>query len=207
MTGFKSFQLPPPISPEELPEFLAGYLLISETELKDPNFFRTVVYLLTHDPNGAMGLVINRPSDAGLGDLTEDMEDTPFAEHQVFIGGPVDQNYLFAMHTGFTDNVKSDGAIEVSPRIVFEPDFSVLTTGYRNLGRVPDFNLRFFAGYAGWAGGQLEDELRRQDWIVIPASPELVFAENPAKAWERALYMKGGLYWLAAETGYKPSLN
>lgn len=207
MTGFKSFQLPPPIFPEELPRFLSGYLLISETELKDPNFFRTVVYLLTHDPNGAMGLVINRPSDSGLADLTRDMEHTPFEDHQVFIGGPVDQNYLFAMHSGFPDNIKSDGAIEASPGIVFEPDFSVLSANFKGLDRRISFELRFFAGYAGWEAGQLESELRRNDWIVTTATPELVFAEDPGLAWEQALYKKGGLYWLAAETGYKPSMN
>jgi putative transcriptional regulator len=207
MTGFKSFQLPPPVSPEEIPQYLRGYLLISETELRDPNFFRTVVYLLTHDANGAMGLVINRPSESRFANLAENMENSPFADYQVFIGGPVDQNYLFAMHSGFPGNIKSDGAIEASPGIVFEPDFSVLTANYLSLDQNDDFELRFFAGYAGWAAGQLENELQRKDWVVLPASQELVFAEDSGRAWEQALSRKGGLYWLAAETGYKPSIN
>ncbi len=207
MTGFKSFQLPPPLSPEDLPKFLPGYLLISETELSDPNFFHTVVYMLTHDQNGAMGLVINRPSEASLDDLTEDLEETPFSNHSVFIGGPVDQNYLFALHSGFSNNIKSDAAIEASPHIVFEPDFNVLHTNYTAMDPPAGYKLRFFAGYAGWAGGQLENELERGDWIVIPASPELVFHDDPGQAWKQALYRKGGLYWLAAETGYKPSIN
>ena len=67
--------------------------------------------------------------------------------------------------------------------------------------------IRFFAGYAGWAPGQLEDELRRGDWVVIKALPNLVFSEEPGKSWEQALYKKGGVHWLAAETGYKPSIN
>lgn len=207
MTGFKSFELPPPISPQETPEFLAGYMLISETELKDPNFFRTVVLILTHDSNGAMGLIINRPSETTLGELSEEMQDSVFADHIVYIGGPVDQNYLFALHSGFPGNVKSESAIEAGPNIIFEPDVNVLYSNYHKLDDHSAHDLRFFAGYAGWAGGQLESELQRNDWAVIPASAELAFSNNPGKSWKNALYKKGGLYWVAAETGYKPSIN
>ncbi|HDQ13326.1 MAG TPA: YqgE/AlgH family protein [Sediminispirochaeta sp.] len=207
MTGFKSFQLPPPLVPEKIPQFLAGYMLISETELKDPNFFRTVVLILNHDSNGAMGLIINRPSETQLGEISPEMRQTPFSEHLVYIGGPVDQHYLFALHSGFPGGERSDGAIEVGPKILFEPDIVVLQ---KNFERLPDdygHSLRFFAGYAGWASTQLEAELQRGDWLVIPAVQELVFNEDPEETWRQALYKKGGLYWLAAETGYKPSVN
>jgi len=210
MTGFKKFQLPPPIQPEDLPEYLAGYMLISETELKDPNFFRTVVLLLNHDENGSMGLITNRPSNATLSDLSEDLTETSFSSYPVYIGGPVEQNYLFALHTGFPGNVKSDGAIEAAENIVFEPDFEVLRSNFNRLLETPETqvpSIRFFAGYAGWASGQLETELQRGDWVVIRAVSDLVFSDEPGKSWKQALYKKGGLYWVAAETGYKPSIN
>jgi len=185
-------------------------MLISETELKDPNFFRTVVLLLSHDENGAMGLIVNRPSNAILADLSEDLIETEFGEYPVYIGGPVEQNYLFALHTGFPDRSKSDGAITAAADIIFEPDFEILQKSVAGLSegdRSAGPSIRFFAGYAGWATGQLEDELQRSDWVVIRASSDLVFTEDPATSWRQALYKKGGLHWLAAETGYKPSIN
>jgi len=185
-------------------------MLISETELKDPNFFRTLVLLLSHDENGAMGLIVNRPSNAALSDLSDDLKEISFNSHPVYIGGPVEQNYLFALHTGFPGNIKSDGAIEAAEDIVFEPDFEVLRS---NFDRMRDSqekgipSIRFFAGYAGWATGQLEEEMQRGDWAVIRASAGLVFSEDPGTSWKQALYKKGGLYWVAAETGFKPSIN
>ena len=210
MTGYKPYELPPPIQPENLPRYLAGFMLISETELRDPNFFRTVVLILNHDENGAMGLVVNRPSNAALSDLSEDLVGTNFSDHQVYIGGPVEQNYLFALHTGFPEDIKSDGAIEASEDIIFEPDFEILRSNFNKLLEssaedVP--SIRFFAGYAGWAPEQLEDELQRGDWVIIKALSALVFSDEPGKSWEQALYRKGGLHWLAAETGFKPSIN
>jgi putative transcriptional regulator len=201
MMDFEPLQVPPPLKSEKLPEYLLGYMLISESDLRDPNFFQTIVLLLTHDQNGAMGLVINRPSDATLSE---------FADAPIHIGGPVDQNYLFALHSGFIGNVKSNGAIQVADHIVFEPNFTLLHSNYRQLkqedGTIPP-TVKFFAGYAGWAGGQLESELKRNDWIVIPAAADLVFSQDPGKTWKQALYKKGGVYWLAAETGHKPSIN
>ena len=210
MKDFKHLQIPPPLEPENIPDFLPGYMLISESELKDPNFFRTIVLILTHDQNGAMGLVINRPSNTTLTEIAEDMDSTEFSDAPIYIGGPVDQNYLFALHSGFLDEVKSDGAIEVGDHIVFEPDFSLLHTNYKKVRDEPASippTVRFFAGYAGWSGGQLENELKRKDWLVIPASADLVFTDNPGKTWRQALYKKGGIHWLAAETGHKPSVN
>ncbi|MCF7915643.1 MAG: YqgE/AlgH family protein [Spirochaetaceae bacterium] len=210
MKDFEPLQVPPPLEPEELPEYLLGYMLISESDLRDPNFFQTIVLILTHDQNGAMGLVINRPSDTTLSEIAEDMTSSEFADAPIHIGGPVDQNYLFALHSGFIDNVKSDGAIQVADHIVFEPDFTLLHSNYRQLkqeeGTIPP-TVKFFAGYAGWAGGQIEDELRRNDWIVIPAAADLVFSQDPGETWKKALYKKGGVYWVAAETGHKPSIN
>jgi len=127
MRTFHSYKFPPPQENDYPPQYLAGYFLISDTELIDPNFYRTVVLILSHDENGALGLVINRPSATTIADLsTDELSDSPFVEHTVNVGGPVDQNYLFALHTGLLDNYKSESSIESVPGIVFEPDFSLL---------------------------------------------------------------------------------
>ena len=83
---------------EELPRYLGGYFLISEFDLADPNFHRTVVLLIAHDAEGAFGLVVNRPSRFALGEVIEGVEDSPAASIPVYVGGPVQQNALFVMH-------------------------------------------------------------------------------------------------------------
>lgn len=211
MKDFRKYHLPPPLNDHEIPDFLSGYFLISETNLQDPNFYRTVVFILSHDSGGAIGLVINRPSNTSLAELSEGLEDTPFADYPVYIGGPVDRNYLFALHSGLPDGSKSDGAIEAVEEVIFEPDFELLYDYFTGLEEgdaaeeSPD--IRFYAGYAGWAPGQLENELSRRDWVVLPGSSRLVFSPDPETAWREALFKKGGLYWVAAETGSSPSLN
>lgn len=212
MRNFQSYKFPPPQDNDSMPDYLPGYFLISDTELIDPNFYRTVVYMLSHDSHGALGLIINRPSATTIADITnEEMADSPFAEHTVYIGGPVDQNYLFALHTGLNDKLKSENAIEAVEGIVFEPDFSLLQQYFSDrshLNAPPvDTDIRFFAGYAGWAAGQLEEELRRSDWVTLKASPEIVFQAEAEKVWNAALFQKGGIYSVTAETGTRPSIN
>ncbi len=195
-----------------MPSVLTGYFIISDSELRDPNFYRTVVFILNHDKNGALGLVINRPSNTTIGEITtEEYADSPFAEHTVYVGGPVDQNYLFALHTGLADKQKSENAIEAIPGIVFEPDFTLLQAYFTDAARAVEAagetRVRFFAGYAGWSSGQLESELKRSDWIVVKASADLVFSSQSDGVWPAALYKKGGIYSVTAEIGTKPSIN
>ncbi|MFO7849839.1 MAG: YqgE/AlgH family protein [Spirochaetia bacterium] len=212
MSTFHAYRFPPPQNGDAPPDFLTGYFLISDTEMLDPNFYRTVVYILSHDPQGALGLVINRPSATTISDISVDeMSDSPFSEHTVHVGGPVDQNYLFALHTGLPDNLKSENAIEAIEGIVFEPDFTLLQYHFAYSSRIDSLpletDIRFFAGYAGWAAGQLEQELQRHDWIPLRASPEIVFQTDPQNIWSAALFRKGGIYSITAETGSKPSIN
>jgi len=212
MRTFHSYKFPPPQEGDDDPSFLTGYLLISDTELMDPNFYHTVVYILSHDSNGALGLIINRPSTTTIADITNnEMADSPFAEHTVYIGGPVDQNYLFALHTGLLDNYKSESSIEAVPGIVFESDFSLLQKYFGERSHIDsqpvETDIRFFAGYAGWAAGQLEDELSHRDWVPLKATPELVFHAESDKVWNAALFQKGGIHSVTAETGSRPSLN
>ncbi|MFP4617574.1 MAG: YqgE/AlgH family protein [Spirochaetaceae bacterium] len=212
MSTFYAYKFPPPQEGDSTPEFLTGYFLISDTEMLDPNFYRTVVYILSHNAQGALGLVINRPSAATIADIsTEDMADSPFSEHTVYVGGPVDQNYLFALHTGLQGNLKSENSIEAVDGIVFEPDFALLQQHFAHRSTIEstplETDIRFFAGYAGWSAGQLEQELLRRDWVTLKAHPELVFRTDTEKIWNAALFRKGGIYSITAETGSKPSVN
>lgn len=194
-----------------LPESLRGYLLISETELMDPNFHRTIVLMIDHNDEGAFGLVLNRPADATLSEVVEEFDGAAAGSASMFIGGPVEQHYLFTLHTGLPDDRTSPYSSAPVDGVTFEPVFSSIETYL--LEKWPDSapddrpTFSFFLGYAGWGPGQLEHELAEKAWVVIPADSDIVFNDRPENGWQSALSRKGGLYRIVAQTGFKPSLN
>jgi putative transcriptional regulator len=193
------------------PQYLTGHLLISETELEDPNFKETVIFIVDHSDEGAFGLVVNRKSDSILGEAFEEFADHPAASIPIYVGGPVEPQYLFILHSGLPSELQSEHAREPLGDVVFEPDFKPVSEYLRGswLERDPEDKgeIKFFAGYAGWGAGQLEEELKTNSWVILPGADELIFASHPEEGWRQALRKKGGIYWVAAETGYKPSLN
>jgi putative transcriptional regulator len=205
-----SGQIPTDSSGAPIPAVLDGYFLVSETELVDPNFHKTVVLIISHSEEGAFGLVINRPADLTLGEIIPDL-DAEIGTARTFVGGPVEQHYLFTLHNGVPDAVRSEYSAAPCDGIVFEPAFGTLDTYLRNEwqslapGERPSFN--FYLGYAGWSPGQLEKEIAQGAWLVLPADPAIVFHPNPEEGWSAALNRKGGLYKVIAQTGFKPSLN
>lgn len=192
-------------------ESLEGRFLISETELTDPNFVQTVVYMVEHSQNGALGFVVNRKSEAMLQDVIPEFAESPAGKIEVYVGGPVEQMYLFTLHSGLPGDKRSDAASSALQGVILEPDFEIirefLHTTWPDLSPEHRPEIRFYAGYAGWAPGQLEEELEFKAWVVMPATPGIVFAPQPEESWRNALRKKGGIYWVVAETGFKPSLN
>jgi len=197
---------------EGRPKNLTGHFLIAETDLQDPNFFRTVVLMVQHNEEGAFGLVVNRSSEVTVGTVIEETLDSPLAELPVFVGGPVQQNYVFVLHNGIPLRYRSDYCDEVCPGVYFEPSFQHVL----DFTRSEDYRLpagggrpaiRIFAGYSGWAPGQLEEELESDAWFVGPAEEDVVFEVTTAEGWKAALSKKGGFYRIVAETGYHPSMN
>ncbi len=194
------------------PSNLTGYFLISEAELQDPNFQFTVVMMVSHDKGGALGLVINRPSNSTLGDIFPEQFEGHSASHiPLFIGGPVQQEYIFLLQEGLPEYLRSQAAISVCETIYFEPDvrpvLEFIEQSWNDLPYDKRPRLRFFAGYSGWSPRQLESELKESVWVTDPASADIAFNPNPAAGWRDALRKKGGLYWIMGETGSKPSLN
>lgn len=191
------------------PKDLSGHFLISELELADPNFVKTVVLMITHDENGAFGLVVNRQAEATLGDIVPEFANSPAAAIPVFVGGPVEQQYIFLLHGGLDG--ESEGAKQVVDGVVFEPSFDAvaphLMDAWSALGDGMATPVHLYAGYSGWGPGQLEGELEHGAWLVIPAGKSLVFHGDPEAAWTEAFGSLGDLYRIAAETGYRPSLN
>ena len=193
------------------PRWLSGYFLISEVELDDPNFQRTVVLLIKHDAEGAFGLVVNRQLDVTLGQVVAEFKDTEAGKLAIYQGGPVEPQYLFTIHSGLPESLRSEQASSPLDLVVFEPVFPTLVEFLKGEwealpeDRRPLVNL--YAGYAGWESGQLEMELLRGAWIVRPGAVKHIFSVNPQEGWREALGELGGMHKIIAETGFKPSMN
>ncbi len=176
-----------------------GRLLIAGPALQDPNFWRTVVLVVEHTDEGALGLVLNRPSETTVGEAVPQLEDLVDPGDQLYIGGPVQPSAVIVL-AEFED--PGDAAL-----IAFE-DIGVLGTGSppeELVGGVR--NGRAFVGHSGWGPGQLDGELERGDWIVEPARREDAFSPDPPDLWSRVLTRKGGSYALVARMPPDPSVN
>jgi len=167
------------------PKFLKGHLLLDSGRLSGSFFQRTVVLICQHDSDGAFGLVLNRATGNKVGemivaDLPEVLKDSP-----LFLGGPVQPSALSFLHT---DSFIPDA--NVLPNLNLDHSLDMLV----DLGESfsSEKKIRMFAGYAGWSGGQLEDEIKRKAWLSYPASLELVFDTPPERLWQAVLRRKGG---------------
>lgn len=161
---------------------IAPGFLVAVPQLGDENFARAIILMIEHSPDGALGIVVNRPSHVKLGEVarTQGMPARPEADKQiVMIGGPVQPERGFLLHdrTDLTESVHLLDALYVS---------SSLDSLRTLLGGPPD-KFRLCLGYAGWGPGQLERELQAGAWIVAPATLRHVL-ETPAKqVWEQVL--------------------
>jgi putative transcriptional regulator len=180
-------------------ESLTGQLLLASPALRDPNFARTVVLIGVHSEEGAMGVVLNRPSAVTVGEAVPQLEPALDEHEPVYIGGPVQPGSIVLL-AEFLD--PAPAGLLVLGRIGFpapDADIEELTRATAR-GRV-------FAGYAGWGEGQLDAELEQGDWIVQAAEPQDVFSEDPEDLWGEVLTRKGGSYALIARMPEDPSVN
>jgi putative transcriptional regulator len=180
-------------------ESLRGQLLIAGPPLLDPNFWRTVVLIIEHSAEGALGLVLNRASETTVGESVPQLEDLVDLEDQLFIGGPVQPSSVIVL-AEFDD--PTDAAL-----LAFG-DIGVLGTGAAPGELAAGVTQgRAFVGHAGWGPGQLDSELERGDWILEPATREDAFTTDPRELWSTVLTRKGGSYALVARMPPDPSVN
>jgi putative transcriptional regulator len=178
----------------------AGMLLIAEPFLKDPNFKRTVVLICEHQDTGSFGFVLNRDYEHSLEDLIPDLAgmDLP-----VYYGGPVQEDTLHFLHQY---PALIPGGFEVADGIYWGGDFNMAIQSLREQKIDPD-NIRFFIGYSGWTGGQLEEELKENSWLITPALSKLVFHRKTEEVWKDSLRNMGGDYEIMINFPVDPSLN
>jgi putative transcriptional regulator len=200
-----------PADPEGEPQGLGGEFLISNIDLADPNFYRSVILMITHDDTGAFGLVVNRPSRFTLGEVVEGIDADPAAAIPIYVGGPVQREALFVLHGDgpwYPSPVHSEQPVE---GVVFEAAtpamMEYLSSEWSALPGEDRPAVRVYAGYSGWAPGQLEGELKSDAWVVVQATRSIVFHPNPQGAWAEAFGGKGPLHQIILQTGFKPSMN
>lgn len=176
-----------------------GQLLIAGPSLLDPNFWRTVVLIVEHTEQGALGLVLNRPSETTVGDAVPALGELLEPDDPVHLGGPVGPSSVIVL-ARFDD--PGDAAL-----LAFA-DVGVLGTDVNLEDPVAGVRQgRAFVGHAGWGPGQLDGELERGDWILEPARVDDAFTDDPEQLWSSVLTRKGGSYALIARMPADPSLN
>ena len=162
-----------------------GMFLLAAPRLEDPRFARTVVLLLEYDETGALGIVINRPTQFSFRDLLADpLPGT--RDHHVHYGGPVEPGRLVAL-------MRSPDAVEETQHLFGDVHASAgLDILRRALEHERAADVRIYAGYAGWIPGQLDAELARGDWIVTPADTESIFEAPPDEVWNELMRRNAG---------------
>jgi putative transcriptional regulator len=190
------------VQDEEVAESLKGQLLVATPLLREPTFARTVIALLEHDEaNGAVGVVLNRPAQIDVSDAVPSVVDLVTPPAKLFEGGPVAPTTAIAL--GMTEpDAEPEGWVAVVPPLVtvdLDHDPALLATTLRR--------LRVFAGYAGWAAGQLEGEIEEGSWYVVDALPMDPFAADPTTLWPAVLRRQGWPLSAVAVCPIDPTMN
>lgn len=184
----------------ELEKFLKGRLLLDSGQLRGSFFQRTVVLICEHNAEGAFGLVLNRNTGSKIGEMVvADLPDS-LKEFPLFLGGPVQPTALSFLHS---DSFIPDA--NVIPNLTLGHSLDTLTEIGESFSSTR--KVKMFAGYAGWAPGQLEDEMKREAWLTYPASLELVLDTDPGALWQKVLHSMGPKYKLLAQMPEDLSLN
>jgi putative transcriptional regulator len=178
-----------------------GSLLIAAPTMADPNFVRSIVLLLDTSESGALGVVLNRPSQLDVADVLAPWADLVVGPSVLFQGGPVETDAALAVAT------VTDDDDPVGWRRVFGSTGLVDLDAPVEILAAAVSALRIFAGYAGWGAGQLEAEIEEGAWYVVPAEPQDPFLDDPGHLWATVLRRQGGQLAMLATMPAEPGLN
>ena len=169
--------------------YLSGQLLVAMPAMGDPRFDRSVIYMCAHSEDGAMGLIVNQPlDDLDFPEILEQLgiDTGPGCDEiRVHAGGPVETSRGFVLHT---DDYQQDGTMVVDRGLALTATTEVLRAIADGSG--PTKRLMAL-GYAGWGAGQLDDEIKENAWLVVPATPGLIFSTPDTAKWDAALAVLG----------------
>ena len=170
--------------------YLNNQFLIAMPGLADPNFFHTVTYLCQHNQEGALGIIINRPTDMKLVDIFEQMgiktDLQQVLNTPVFSGGPVQQERGFVIHTPCEQ--QWDSSISTAKNITLTSSRDVLEAIAQGQG---PSNYLIALGYAGWGSGQLEKEITENAWLNTPCGEAIIYKTPINQSWNAAAEQLG----------------
>ncbi|MCP5151056.1 MAG: YqgE/AlgH family protein [Ectothiorhodospiraceae bacterium] len=178
-----------------------GRFLVASARLRHASFARSVVLLLEHDASGALGVIVNRPTRIDLATLLPDVSELADRHDPVFAGGPVRPEQVLVLLRA-AERPADAGAVLDDVYLTA----SLSTLRRLATGEAPSRVFRAYAGYAGWAPGQLEAELARGDWHLEPGDADKVFLDDPTSLWEELTRRHRGL-WAHARRGVPGQLG
>lgn len=184
-----------------MPDFVGGRLIVATPRMLDPNFERTVVLVLDHDPDGALGIVLNRPLEVPLDDVLPGWGGVATAPSVIFGGGPVEPAAVIGLGRA-RPGAPRDGWEPIVGRIR-----AVDPSADPALVAAEVDAVRIFAGYAGWGPGQLEAELAEEAWFVLESDTEDPFSGDPDALWNRVFRRQSGELKMLATYPADPSMN
>ena len=183
---------------EPLTDSLRGQLLVASPAMADPNFARTVVLITEHNEDGALGVVLNRPSDTAVYEIVPPLAEIEGVDY-VYVGGPVRPEAVVILGEFRDPTAAAWIAVADVGFVAAEAETEGMADKLRR--------ARVYAGFSGWGAGQLEAELEEEAWIVEPPLPAELFAADPESLWSDVLERKGGHFALVARMPLDPSLN
>lgn len=166
---------------------LKHHFLIAMPALKDSSFDHSVTYICSHDGNGAMGIVLNNPTDLNLSEVLEQLEidGAHGHDHPVLLGGPVHQDHGFILHQ---DKGDWRSTLSVTDQIHVSTSKDILTSLAQGTG---PHKYKVALGYAGWDAGQLEQELLDNSWLTVEANNDIIFNTPEKQIYQAALKLLG----------------
>jgi putative transcriptional regulator len=165
--------------PEAKPSLSKGMFLIASPKLADPNFHHTIVLLCEHGSEGTLGVIINRPTEVLLSEALPDLSVLKGTSYRLFWGGPVQPTGILMLFRvkqtpsgtrSVLDGIYLGGNLQALERVITHPE--------------PTETFRAYAGYAGWAPGQLEFEMTLGSWAIVPADSAIIFDKDPGDLWQ-----------------------
>ena len=175
---------------------LQGQFLVASPHLPAPNFLRTVVLLVDYSAQGAIGLIVNRPTEVKLHQMVTDMESLEDRPETVWVGGPVAHWQVMLL-------VRSDTEVDGAEKVFADVHFTASRVVLEDLlGSETEF--RSYAGYAGWSPGQLDGEVERGGWHILPGDADMVFDREPLELWQE-LISRGEAKWV--DFRLRPPMN
>lgn len=177
-----------------------GRLLISEPFMGDYYFGRSVVLLAEHNEEGSFGVILNKPVSAKFNEV---LKDFPDFDAPMYLGGPVETDSLFYIHT---IGEQLEGATEILDGLYWGGDIEVLKELIL-LKKIDSEDIRFFIGYSGWGAEQLETELKRNSWVITRSSKKRLLSTDPIIMWEKFLSKMGDNYKYWNKFPIDPTMN